>query len=279
MIGDTVIFSAENPKAGAFAQKSHFYFHEDKGEALLIEGAPFFDKMCSRTPWADAIHDALTELNIEYVQEKLLGTYNITKIGREGITSFTDFTGTYPLFYMDNNHVTAISNRQLLLAKICQEGHGVNYNYNAMSWLPGQACVLGKASIFQDVWHLKPSKFLHVKKSLTVNEFSSHFWDAPRRELLSSDYDEITDILLSQSKALSNLPIVQGGISLTGGKDSRLVLALALKSGLINKVKSTFTNGKEGSPEIEIAKYISEAVGVAHKSNISHPRSITSESI
>ena len=84
-----------------------------------------------------------------------------------------------------------------------------------------------------------------------------------RENLTPSEWDEITDALVTNFRTLrsSSDPL---RLALSGGKDSRLCLALAKAAGLQGP-HVTITNGPVDSPEVLCAAAVAEAAGFRHK--------------
>lgn len=71
---------------------------------------------------------------------------------------------------------------------------------------------------------------------------------------------------LDQAKAAVRLAVGDGPLDLplTGGKDSRVILAIALSAGLKDRL-TLFTRGYAGHPDAVVAAAIAERVGVRHR--------------
>jgi hypothetical protein len=68
-------------------------------------------------------------------------------------------------------------------------------------------------------------------------------------------------ILAETVRALADWPMRPSIVPVTGGRDSRVVLGAALRSGI--RFEST-TGGDEGSPDVQVGRALAEAGGVAH---------------
>src|SRR5699024_1605956 len=73
------------------------------------------------------------------------------------------------------------------------------------------------------------------------------------------DYDRLTDLFLNSFKTQNKDKDFK--LALTGGKDSRLIFA-AMYSNTFNF--TTFTNGFNDSPDVVIAKKISDMYNITH---------------
>lgn len=91
-------------------------------------------------------------------------------------------------------------------------------------------------------------------------ELSAQQFDGVGQPLAESTLDDIAAELLD-----SLAPLERAGsdrsIGITGGKDSRLLLAAAHHRGLVN---SCHTSGKSGHPDVVIGKRVAQALGLEH---------------
>ena len=265
--GDLLVFSAENTKGGALrGGKTHV--DRDGGDLLIFDGLPFMEGQKFETGWAKSLKSRIKHLTISEVFENLKGSYSLVKILNGCATVFGDYSGLNPLFYINNSDVSAVSNRQMLLARICTRYDHFVLNYKTLSWLPGQSSIFGEDTVFAGVKLLQPGKYIHIEDSMQLFSFPSQVWSEEHRNLTDGDYDELTDILLGQARLIKQIPFSKLIMSLTGGKDSRLILALALESGLIDSIDEIFTAGMESSPEVEAAAYIAGSMGLQHEARI-----------
>lgn len=267
---DLLVFSAENTKAGGLrGGKNHV--DTEGGHLLIFDGLPFIEDQQIENGWAKSLKSKIKQMTADEIFENLKGSYSLVKILNGSVIAFGDYSGLNPLFYINNDDVCAVSNRQMLLARICTRFDHFVLNYKSLSWLPGQSSIFGEDTVFAGVKLLQPGQYIQIEDSLQIYPFPLQVWSEEYRNLTSRDYDELTDILLGQARQINKIPFKRLIMSLTGGKDSRLVLALALESGLIDSVGEIFTFGREGSPEIETAAYIAKSLGLRHKARITKP--------
>ena len=96
---------------------------------------------------------------------------------------------------------------------------------------------------------------------------------AERRDLLpvdriarlagaGSDAAEAAEVLVAGVRALSDWPGRPSFVPVTGGRDSRLVLAAALRAGIDF---TAVTGGPPDSPDVRVARRLCEAAGVPHE--------------
>ncbi|EFF1407412.1 hypothetical protein QN007_003400 [Escherichia coli] len=234
-------------------------------------------RMCDSYDVSDAALDASTKNDAEYMFDNISGSYNFVSItSKNGLLAFGDFSGTCPIYYTIIDGVTCVSNRASALHEL--RGNS-KYNISSLSWLIGHANIFGNESPFECVYSITAGSYLKSplgSTTVNINKFKNQIWpsndDAQYlNDLSGDDWDLIVDELVKNFKAASeNIP-GELRLSLTGGKDSRLVLALALGAGFKDRI-TTFTNGPEGSPEISCAQNIANKIGVKHVANVKAPQ-------
>ena len=141
------------------------------------------------------------------------------------------------------------------------------WDLKAFSWIIGHASLWGESMPANDVVYLLPGHEARVDADGQVHtEISAtSAWptpdeDAERSDLTAGEWDEITESLVDNFRALHGVsdPLT---LFMTGGKDSRLCLALAKAAGLQSQVRAVTTGGPD-SPEVEVARRVAEAAGI-----------------
>jgi hypothetical protein len=238
---------------------------------LAFDGLPMErGRLLERKPtWAAHLARMLKERGAEGMHGRLLGNYALAAMDERGaVTAFGDFTGLKPLFYIETPEAVAVSNRQTLLDAICAGGDRPSYDLLALSWLPGQANIFGERMVHQGVKLLLPGRCLSVdgEGRLKIEAFERQFWHPDGGEygpLGEEHFDRAAKALDESMAPLKDLEVGELRLSMTGGKDSRVNLAGAMRVGLTDRAR-VFTRGPEESPEIECAAAVCEAVGVNH---------------
>lgn len=219
--------------------------------------------------------DAVADSDPETLFDALAGSYNCASVTlRNGLVAFSDFSGTYPVYKREMSGAAAVSNRASALAALDPVR---SRNLTAMSWLIGHANVFGRETPYTDVENITAGTFFRNKLGSTHGEstqFINQVWPSGEGkspmldDLTTDEWAEITDELVKNVKAAASQLGDPLRLSLTGGKDSRLTLALAMGAGLRERIE-TFTNGPEGSPEIDCARNVAAVAGVRHNAVVS----------
>ena len=93
--------------------------------------------------------------------------------------------------------------------------------------------------------------------------FTDAPWQLPTMEIDDSWIDRIECELIANLRAAIRAMGHTPRLQLTGGRDSRLVLALAVRAGLIQDVEIV-TNGKADTPDAIVAKDLTTSLGIHH---------------
>ncbi|MGE6294241.1 hypothetical protein [Aeromonas media] len=230
-------------------------------------------RLNDRTDVAEAGLEAAGKQDAESIFDDIAGSYNLVSItSKNGLIAFGDFSGTCPIYYTSIDGVTCISNRASALHNLKPKGE---YNKFSMSWLIGHSNVFGDETPFAGINRITAGSYIKSaigSSNINLHKFKNQVWPASDdleyiEDLSESEWDLIVEELVKNFRAANDNLDGQLRLSLTGGKDSRLVLALAIGAGLKDNVV-TYTNGPEGSPEISCAKNIADLIGVPHQSNI-----------
>ncbi|MBN2493227.1 MAG: methyltransferase domain-containing protein [Deltaproteobacteria bacterium] len=276
---DVLVFSVESTR-GPFERIDHVCSPR-ADEWFLFDGVPYSrEQEFNAGRWAESLYERYRQGGTERFFEDTLGHFCLAHVEADGrITAFGDFSGLAPLFTYENEHLSAVSNRQMLLARLCSPDGELHFDLQALSWLSGQSNLFGRQTAFRAVELIVPGEYWSLDPRTGSSErrrFRSRFWH-PRQDIEGVDYsdaqlDELTDHLLEQSRAIARLPFRSMTMDLTGGMDSRLVLALARRSGLLDRIDHVQTYGPSGdAPEIQVARKLADAVGARFQAQIHHP--------
>jgi hypothetical protein len=199
------------------------------------------------------------------VAAMLGGAYNFVGVTpTAGLCAFTDFSGLFPLYWHQGRDIAAFSNRcTALRAVTATQG----WDLRALAWIIGHANLFGDCMPVRDVSYLTPGREARVDWGEARIRFdASHEWAWPpptddqlREELTSNEWDDITETFVENFRRLQELDTPLR-LMLSGGKDSRLCLAIAKAARLRDHV-TCITNG----PEVRCAAAVARASGFRHE--------------
>ena len=194
--------------------------------------------------------------------------------GCHRLIAVADFTGLRPIYYMDTPEYFAVSNRQMFLNPLLIESERISLDLQEAADLVAKGNKFTDRSILQGVRMLRPGFAIAFTPgaSAEIRRSGSPIFTA-RGLPKESDYVRSVSEIVRNLDALDNMPGLDGlpiPISLTGGEDSRLVLAAALESRIADRVE-TFTYGFADNPDITAAEMVARKAGVPHNKRIHAP--------
>lgn len=195
------------------------------------------------------------------------GSFNLVVISpRSGLQAWGDLSGQNPLYYGETHELAVVSNRSSTAARVIGTK---DHDLRSLAWLIGHGNLFGDHMPSTGVRHLPPGTRAHVAWAghrVSLSMSATWVWPSPgpaggRDRLSDREWDDVTADLVD---GITHLQSWSGDIrlSLTGGKDSRLCLALASAAGMTDCM--TFTRGPDGR-EAEVAAEVARVAGFAHE--------------
>ena len=238
------------------------------GDALAIVNGPALSIGGDQRRLAGDLLQRFRSTGTAAVAGALGGSYNFVGIAPAiGLRGFSDFSGLSPIYWYEGPDFAAFSNRSTTITSLIGSEES---DLRSLAWVIGHANLFGDCMPARPVSYLPPGREAHVgwgDARVRLDVSPVWVWPAPsedrgRESLDPGEWDEIADALVDNFRSLAAFdgPL---RLSLTGGKDSRLCLALAKAAGLRGRV-DTFTNGPIGSPEVECAAAVAQAAGFPH---------------
>jgi len=202
-------------------------------------------------------------------REALFGHFTVISLQASGPGGvMPDWASVDQLFTAETQNVTAISNRAGLCARATLDGPGApQRSLAAAGWIIGEGWILDQESSYWEVERpragsmvvLDPRCGAQVDEPVHSPLYPSETEDpTPTYENV---LDEVECDLRTTIRALARLPVEQRVLSLSGGKDSRTLLAVILSEG----VQDRFQFVTHGSPERAdpiVAKALADRFGL-----------------
>ena len=186
------------------------------------------------------------------------GEYVVARLHADfTLEAFGDPAGLHQLFRAEDD-APIVSNRAAFVALLAGEGRP---DRDSALWLGTIGYRVGLASGWAGVRQLGQGARLTADAS-GVRVTQRPFALPPAR-----GFDpNLAGEGLEQAKAAIRLAAADAPLDLpiTGGKDSRVVLAIALAAGLKDRL-TLFTRGYAGHPDVEVGAMIAERLGVPHR--------------
>jgi hypothetical protein len=250
-----------------FISQDYFYHNsQDKSLAFycgwLASSSSGFDTLDVRT------------LQDEFSRENsgLIGEYVFGKLEANGSGFIRrSLSGIIPLFYAENEDCRIVSNRACLAALAQNKAPDLKLNPFFQASMMGVGTLLSNDTLFENVECLPQGtevdlvhssiKLTYAKKDIWYDE-SLHklYLDSPKKY-----WDEIFEKVLFSAQVFSKVdPSVNMTLSLSGGKDSRLLFGIFLKAGLLERINRFQTNGPPFSSEVIVASMMADHYGFKH---------------
>jgi hypothetical protein len=238
-------------------------------DAMAVVNGPALVTAGDQAQLGRTVLDAFLAGGTDAVTARLNGGYNVVAVGPgAGLRALSGFSGIAPLYWHQGDGFAAFSTRSSTLAELVGDRAR---DPRALAWILGDGNVRGDGMPFRAARYLGPGVQARVDPGGTrvaVERSPVWIWPEPsdgagRDDLSEGEWDEVTASLVDGFRALRSFgrPV---RLSLSGGKDSRLCLALAKAAGL-DDVVLLRTNGGPDSPEVECAAAVAAAAGLPHE--------------
>ena len=197
---------------------------------------------------ADYFADVVTEQDFVQKVKKAEGHFSILVETGEHFFIAVDNIRTFPLFIYQTDK--AIS--------ICDHIHPekASWNYKAMHQFQKVYCTLENTTLLNEYRQLQAGEYAVIEKKDQKATIKSYFKHTDAKSTLS--IEEAEHILINNTLNYANNRTIL--IPLSGGYDSRYLLALLLDKGYTNI--QCFTYGKKDSYEVLLAKNVCEKLKV-----------------
>ena len=201
------------------------------------------------------------------VEDRLVGHYAEVQVDSAGRgTVHQDPYGLHPLYIGSARGVTFIANRPHLVAGELEQltGERAARDHRFAAWLAFSGRPIGDRTGYEDVRCVPFGATVRIDPARGVRfSFTDAPWRLPVTDIDDSCIDRIEAELIANLRAAIRAMGHTPRLQLTGGRDSRLVLALAVRAGLLQDVEIV-TNGKPDLPDAIVAKDLATSLGLRH---------------
>lgn len=219
----------------------------------------------TRSQWARSMASALEDRSLRELAPMLRGSFAIAAFDASGRGSIVVDPVSFRLLYFARTDTElVVSTRAELVA--CAIGRRDRDELRA-AWLANGPFAVGQRSGYDLVSLLPPGSSIEftgdeapsIERS-GVERVPATANDASIHELVDTVWEEVAEAL----RATLSLPVDEHLFGLTGGKDSRLLLSVALGEGLTDGF--TFvTTGPPGLADVVVASALAEQFGLRHE--------------
>lgn len=256
-------------RLAALATATRFYsaeaqvWHDAAGGACVIHGLIWrLAAGAARLIDAAAIA-ALLDRPGRALPPDIAGEYAIARLHPCGtLEALSDAAGLHQLFHHDDGRA-AVANRAGLLAALAGTRAP---EPEAALWIAAIGYRAGPASGWRGIVQLAQARRLVIDRAGLRRDAIDSPVAIPAERGFDRGGSPLLEEGLEQAKAAVRLAAGGGAIDLpiTGGKDSRAVLAIALAAGLRDRL-SLFTRGYAGHPDVVAGAGIAAAIGLPHR--------------
>ncbi|MSO87225.1 MAG: hypothetical protein EXQ71_06850 [Acidimicrobiia bacterium] len=246
-------------------------WHEQDGAVGFVAGSLRWrgEDWESPTRWARHLVGAAPSRSLDDLHDQLRGLFIASYLSAAGDGwLITDVMGMRLLYWGEDEDVTVVSSRAALVAEGLARFRGEPPRDDISAcWLAFTGFRVGDDTGYQGVHVAPPGAPLLVHKATPTWAQTNPMVVDPHDELRSCTVGELGEILyedVAESlRAALSYPAERHIIRLTGGKDSRLVLAVALRAGLARE----FTYETIGPPDLADVQIASE---LCHHFSLEH---------
>ena len=246
-------------------------WHEQDGAVGFVAGSVRWrgEDWYSPTRWARHLVAAAPSRSLDDLHDQLRGLFVAGYLSAAGDGwLMTDVMGMRLLYWGEDEDVTVISSRAALVAEgLARFRDEPPRDDTSACWLAFTGFRVGNDTGYQGVQVAPQGAHLLVHEAAPTWVQTNPLVVDPGDELRSCTVGELGEILyedVAESlRAALSYPAERHIIRLTGGKDSRLVLAVALRAGLA----SEFTYETIGPPDLADVQIASE---LCHHFSLEH---------
>lgn len=245
-------------------------------------GSAVFDGVVARRSTASPLTsqlllDLLESVPLSSLYSHVAGEFSVGFFDTRdcSLYGFGDFAGLKPNFFLESRDVFAISNEQKLLNPICTGSSTPDFDPVASASLVSQGNKFGFSSVLRGVRLIEAGCYVKCgpDNKVTHHRFSDTVYG--RGDAVTPrDYDQAAEALVANFNWLGKINALEGKpipLSLTGGADSRLMLAIALNSQIRDRIE-TFTYGNPNNPDMQLAPLVAKAAHVPHRADVTIPK-------
>lgn len=260
----------------AFATRTHFYpakaqIWQAPGEgACVIHGLVWRLGVNGAELLDAAAVAALLDRPDKILPDDIAGEYTIARVHADGtLAAFSDRSGLHQLFHAAAG-APVVANRAGLVATLLDDW---TPDPAGLIWLPVIGYRVGTATAYRAVTQLAQDHVLTIGSGgLAIKASPAPIVRLEGERGWSPALDPQLDEGIAQAKAAILLAAGANGpvdLPITGGKDSRVVLALSLAAGLKDRLR-LFTRGYPGHPDVVAGAGIAAALGLPHRREAPH---------
>jgi hypothetical protein len=264
-----IAFGAWQPSPASPATTS---WQVDSDQVVVATGHPRWRDQRWLPPgqWAAQLASATRRAPLREVAERLRGVFAIAWLSVGGeVAVVTDPLGLRCIYYGENHDVVAVSSKAALVAQaLVGEGQQPPRDAISACWLAFSTYRIGDATGYEGVRVVGPGATIEIRRA-PPGVFTDRGvpW-TPDEKLQGRSRDELVELaredIAETLRATLDFPVDRHVVRLTGGKDSRLLLAVALWAGLAHHFHFE-TIGPPTLADVRVASELAQKHGLRHE--------------
>jgi hypothetical protein len=232
---------------------------------------PRLDGWSGAVPVATQLARHLRERPLLGSADELAGVYIVASMAREGPCCIAaDPVGEGLLYWGRTPDVVVLSTRAAVAAGVLAAATGGTARRDVLGtgWLAYVGMPMGPRTGFEDVSLVPDGAVVGIEPAgrVDLHRPPRPAWRLHAGELAadpSAALDEVRAEMTTAIRMGLRDPGTHGSLGLTGGKDSRLILALLLAEGMASDLEYE-TLGADDLPDVVIARQIASTFGLRH---------------
>lgn len=217
-----------------------------------------------RRPWAEQLREYLRQRSPSQWADDLLGIFTAISLDAGGVgTVSSDALGTSLIYRADADGTTVVSTNVALAAHLVNAGTPAR-DVLGVGWLAYCGYVMGHRSGYAGVDVVPFGVQAAVSPSGISLQEVAPLWRAIPEGDPGTLLDEVYAGMVTSIRGALSFPVERRVAELTGGKDSRLILALLLAEGLSGQFEFR-TFGGDTLPDVMIARQLAVEFGLRHE--------------
>jgi hypothetical protein len=227
--------------------------------------------------WASEVARAATGTSLRDLCEQLRGVFALARASRDGrVEVIADPVGLRCVYYGETDDAVAVASKaSLVAAALGSPDRPAPRDLPNACWLAFTTYRIGTATGYEGVSVLPPGSALTIDRGGVLTVDRARPWD-PGDGLRTRSHDELVDLARDEIadglRATLELPVDRRVFRLTGGKDSRLLLAVALWSGVAKEFDYE-TIGPPTLPDVQVARELADVFDLRHEARFIGMRS------
>ncbi|MEQ4701055.1 hypothetical protein AB7W46_13515 [Providencia rettgeri] len=205
----------------------------------------------------DSLVDIFDDINISLSNtvNNLSGRFSLISVSRNGIKVLSSIFGSFPLYYSECG--TYLSTIEPLISKFTN----AKLSYDCLNIMI-RYYARYNTHLYEGINRIEYGSLTTFAENVITKNYLSAIFS--QSDYLNLTQDELVEILVSR---LTNLLKIYSDnklrVGLTGGRDSRLMLAMCKKLNIIDL--ENYTVGKKGDIESKYARLVSDFYGYSHE--------------